>query len=108
MPRFPCCNVCSIHGVCKDAVCWCITDRTNPLLPQQVLRLAHAKADAIRAKLQAAAGVAGQPLDGLLVTCDQVAEEKEGCWLRGSCPNRLVVSFTERIGQLAACQDGFV
>ncbi|PRW61253.1 septum formation MAF [Chlorella sorokiniana] len=37
-----------------------------------VLRLAHAKADAIRAKLQAAADEAGQPLDGLLVTCDQV------------------------------------
>lgn len=54
-----------------------------------MLRLAHAKADAVRAKLQAAAGVAGQPLDGLLVTCDQVAEEKEGCWVRGKLPEQI-------------------
>lgn len=45
---------------------------TITLVPHQVLRLAHAKADAIRAKLQATADQAGQPLDGLLVTCDQV------------------------------------
>lgn len=36
-----------------------------------VLRLAHAKAEAIRDQL-AAAGAAGEQLDGLLVTCDQV------------------------------------
>lgn len=65
-----------------------------------MLRLAHAKADAIRAKLQAAAGVAVQPLDGLLVTCDQVAEEKEGCWLRGSC---LMIALLCMLPETCSC-----